>query len=859
MSKLLAFILVAPVLLTLLIVPYNESFAQGDEGEGDEKTYFDSVKFIQYLDENTALEEVKNGNLDTYYYTISPDRLENSQNRGDLQVFDSTGGSFSLLVNPADTEKFNPFASRDVRFALNYLVDRKLIVNELMGGYGAPIISYYGPSNPEYLTVIEQLETFNFKYNPTYAEQIISNVLTERGAIKSDGKWQAGGEPIEITMFIRSDDPVRKSIGEILAVELEKIGFTIKKDFGDLNKAFVVVYGSNPADLKWHLYTEGWGSSAFVRYDSVALAQMYSPWFSNMPGFNDPSYWNYKNDEIDGYTQKIYTSEFETAEERTELIQKAVVKGIEESVRIFLASTVDQYVVNQKVSGVVNDFGAGIPSRFTPINAKSDHKEFVIGVKQIYQGAWNPIMGLTDTYSNHIWGIIADPATGKHPFTGETFPIRTTWEVETAGPNGRIDIPDEAIMWNPSSQTWDRVVDANNVNATSKVTFDFKFSNWHNGEIMDIQDVLYSLYFVMEWGTQVDENDKTFDTEFTPRAAQSIQTIIGVNPIDADTMEVYVDYWHFDQGEIADWAAMWSSVPWEITAAMERAVTDGKVAFSRSGATSKNVNWLSLIVPNDAQIIKEYLQEFRDTGHVPSAFRGDNQNTEEYYQDRYNASIKWIDDNNHAVISNGPFYLESYSPESRTIKVNIFDDDTYPFDRQAWAIFEEAEFPSISMIELDDAAKHGEEITVGVETRNSDSILYFVANTKGNIVASEAIRLDDDVNSSDGNTDEMMTSINISSEVSEKLGIGANSIKIFAISESVLKPDFYESSFIVTENNAELPQSMQSNIHLQEEQPGYQTLGIISGIIIVIAIVIVIGIIIIQRRKSKDQTGHKIQ
>ena len=43
-----------------------------------------------------------------------------------------------------------------------------------MGGYGSPIISNYGPSEPEYLTVIEQLETFNFKYNPALAEQIIS-------------------------------------------------------------------------------------------------------------------------------------------------------------------------------------------------------------------------------------------------------------------------------------------------------------------------------------------------------------------------------------------------------------------------------------------------------------------------------------------------------------------------------------------------------------------------------------------------------------------------------------------------------------------------------------------------------------
>ena len=142
-------------------------------------------------------------------------------------------------------------------------------------------------------------------------------------------------KPIEVTIFIRSDDPIRKSIGEILAVELEKIGFNVKKDFGDLNKAFVVVYGSNPSDLKWNLYTEGWSRSAFVRYDSTGLGQMYSPWFSNMPGFNDPSYWNYENDKLDTLTQKIYTSDFETQDERSELIQEAVVEGVNESVRIF--------------------------------------------------------------------------------------------------------------------------------------------------------------------------------------------------------------------------------------------------------------------------------------------------------------------------------------------------------------------------------------------------------------------------------------------------------------------------------------------------------------------------------------------
>jgi len=404
-------LLVAILALLITFVIHNESFAE-------KSTFFDSVKFIQYLDENTALEEVRNGNLDLYYYTISPDRLENHKTREGLQVFDSTGGSYSILVNPAESEEFNPFSSKEARFALNYLIDRKLIVNEFMGGYGSPIISYYGPSDPEYLTVIEQLEGFNFKYNPTFANEMISKTMKDKGAMKIGNKWQINEKPVEIKILIRSDDPVRKSIGEILAVELEKVGFIVKKDFGDLNKAFVVVYGSDPSELKWSLYTEGWGRSAFVRYDSVGLGQMYSPWFSSMPGFNVPTYWNYQNDKLDEITQKIYTGDFETSEKRSEIIQEAIEEGINESVRIFVASKIDQYIANKDISGIVNDFGAGMPGRFTPINAKSDHDELIIGVKQIYQGAWNPVMGLTDSYSRQIWGIISDPATFKHPFTG---------------------------------------------------------------------------------------------------------------------------------------------------------------------------------------------------------------------------------------------------------------------------------------------------------------------------------------------------------------------------------------------------------------------------------------------------------
>ncbi|MBL7002132.1 MAG: ABC transporter substrate-binding protein, partial [Nitrosopumilus sp.] len=691
----------------------------------------------------------------------------------------------------------------------------------------SPIISYYGPSEPEYLTVIEQLESFNFKYNPALAEQIISKILKEKGAEKINGKWQMDSIPIEITIFIRSDDPVRKSIGEILAVELQKIGFTIKKDLGDLNKAFVVVYGSNPSDLKWSLYTEGWARSAFVKYDSVGIGQMYSPWFSNMPGFNIPSYWNYENDKLDELTQKIYSGGFESDEKRSLLIQEAVVEGVNEAVRIFVASKIDQYVANENVSGIVNDFGAGVPSRFTPINAKSDNDEFVVGVKQIYQGAWNPVMGLTDSYSRHIWEVISDPGTFKHPFTGETFPVRTKWQVETVGPNEKLIVPQEAQIWNPSLQKWENATP--DTLATSKVTFDFEFSNWHNGEKMDISDILHSLYFTIEWGTQTDENDRTFDTEFTPRASQVIQTIIGVNQIDEDTIEVYVDYWHFDDGEIADWAALWSSMPWEISAAMEKAVMDGKVSFSRSGATSKNVSWLSLIIPKDASLIKNYLQEFKDSSYIPTSLKENNQSLE-YFQNRYNSSIKWIEENNHAVISNGPFYLKSYAPESRTITVSAFNDDSYPFKIGEWEEFEKVKLPIIKNIEMKKIIQKGEELEIKIDTDNSDSILYFLINSEGKIIVSETLGIDKD-----------NIIIKIPSENTENLGIGANNIKIFAISNSVLKPDFYESSFIVTNDKTELPTSLYDDIEFTENKTEYEFW--------IIPILAIIGIVIYLKKR----------
>lgn len=763
------------------------SFAIG-VGFAEKGTFVDKVQFIQYLEESTALEEVKKGNLDIYYSRVPAELLQDQESLQNLHVFYTTGGSYSILINPAVGEEFNPFSIQQVRFALNYLVDRKLIVDELMGGNGVTMISNYGPFDPDYFLIVEELEKFHFRYNPELASSMISSALVENGAKKTDGRWTYDGKPIEVTIFIRNDDPVRKSIGEIISAELEKIGFVVNKDFGDLNKAFVVVYGSNPAELKWSMYTEGYaGRSAFVKYDPLGLAQMYAPWFSNMPGFNNPSYWNYENKKIDDLTQKIYSSNFTSATERAELIRQATKEGVNESVRLFLASKVDPFVANKEIKGIINDFGGGITTRFTPLNARGDDNELKIGVKQIYQGAWNPIAGLGDAYSKNVWDVLYDPGIFKNPYSGENFAVRENWKVDTAGPNRLLDVPADTINWDATLQKWVNV--GPNTKAVSKITYDLLLGKWHHGQKMDLNDILYSVYFTQEWGSTPMTNDKTFDPDFSPSANQAAQTLVGIRPINDTTVEVYVNYWHFDESEIAGWGSVWAVMPWEIMYAMEQAVLDGKTSFSRTDAQAKNLNWLSLIIPRDAAIIKEKLGEFSESKKNPIALSAF-ENSQQYYDERYNAAINWIAEKNHAVISNGPFYLDSYSPEARAITIKAFDDDTYPFEVGHWAAFENVNLPQITKIDVPNQILKGKTAEINVQTADASELYYFINDAAGAQVESGILQIHDGT-----------ANIVLSNQITSKMTLGGNDLKLYAISDSVLRPDIFSTSFLVLESD----------------------------------------------------------
>jgi Predicted solute binding protein len=761
--------------------------------------YTDNLQFIQYLDGNIALHDIQAGNLDTYFFRIPLETVASISKDPNVKIYEKNAGSFGFLLNPAPSKNpniLNPFQFKEIRFAVNYLINREFVVDEILNGYGSVQIDPFGISSPEYEALIPVIESYNFKYNPSLAKGIIEKSLISHGATKLDGKWTYNGSPISIKLMIRSDDLPRKSMGEMLANELEKIGFTVQRDYGDLNKANLVVYGKDPQELSWQVYTEGFGgTSQFVRYNPSTAAQMYSPYFGSMPGRGNPSFWNYQNSTLDKITQSIEFSNFTSEEERNELLRQALTLGIQESVRLFVAQNIDPYAASSSIKGLINDFGAGISTSKSLINARSikNTSSINVGVKEIYQGAWNNVGGCNDIYCTNILSLVSDSPTSRNPYTGEVIPLRNEWtNITTMGPEKRLAVDNDAVTWNPSDQKWE---DVGKNTSKSKVTLHLVFSNWQNGQAMNKADLIYQLYFPYEWSSKINSTDQTYDPEYAQPAQVALKYLRGTKFLNNSTLVSFVDYWHFDKKEIADFASVWATSPWEVNAAIERLVKNGVFAYSRTEATVKNIEWLSLIIPSHAQAIKQELEKMKAEGFVPAPLKG-MVSVDEALK-RYDASIKWITEHNHAIIGNGPYEIKNYNPAGRVISLAAFRDSSYPFPKGYWSIYESPKLAKFEKVQYPKIVTRGlplkisGNVTIGGNYISNATLTYFIFDKDNHQVTQGTGKWIDD----NGN---FLIAINGSS--TKAMSIGPNNFQLFVKSNYALRPDIYSGIFISVPN-----------------------------------------------------------
>ncbi len=530
-------------------------------GPAADKVTFKSV-FV-----DTAPLELQAGNIDMYLYGLRTEAAQQLQGTPGVQLFQAPATALSLVLNPAPAPEgqLNPFAIPEIRTAMEYLVDRDFISQDIYRGLAQPMITHVAPTDLDFKTVYDIDRGSDIRFDADYAHQLITDAMTTAGATLVDGKWQFGGQPVRLKLIARVEDE-RRQIGDLVASELQDAGFEVATTYQPFAAAIQSVYSSDPATLEWNIYTEGWSRGSAQRYDDSTINAMDAPWMGNMPGWQEQGFWQYQDPEMDALGQKLFRGEFASQAERDDLYRQMTQKELVAPVRVWLASVVNSFPATSALTGATVDVSAGPRSPYTLRSAHIPGSDTVkVGHLWVWteRTTWNPIGGFGDTYSVDIFRNMFDPPIANDPFTGQPKPFRADYEVATAGPTGKLDVPADAVTWDAANDAWVPV--ASGTQATSKVTFDYSRylqSHWHDGQPITIADAVYSI--AQGFDLAYDPDKAQVEVALAATSRPYLDTFKGFRLTEDDKLEVYVDYWHFDQDQIAAYASPTSlSMPWE--------------------------------------------------------------------------------------------------------------------------------------------------------------------------------------------------------------------------------------------------------------------------------------------------------
>ncbi len=640
-----------------------------------------------------------------YIANLSGDQTKRSLS--DLAAL--TGGSANAIVNvyydPDRDLTFieygaypgkgaNPFAFKDVRVAMNYLIDRDNIVSTIYRGFASAMYTFLSSYDPDFPLISDIVLRYKFAYNPQLAEQIAASALTNAGLQKVGGVWSYEETPVQINFIIRTEDE-RRDIGDQLATALEGLGFRVNRLYMTFGPAIDTVYGTDPADFRWHIYTEGWGKTGISKFDTTSIAQFCAPWYGYMPGWSEPAFWNYRNDILNDITQRIFSGNFTSKDERDSLYREGVEMCIQEGIRAWVATVLSSYALRADIRGYTNDVGAGIRGIWNL------RELYIPGITTLNVGhlwvytartVWNQVGGFTDVYSVDIMYSTWDPMTWFNPFNGEPIPFRAPFEVQTAGPTGKLSVPPDAFIWDASKGQWKLV--GQGVSATSKVVFDMSNyigARWHHNITITWADILAQLY--QSFDITYNSTKAVAESAVASLLRPTLDTIVGFRIDDANKkLEVYLNYWHFHPAYIASFAAINIYVPLEIVLAEDYLVfTKGSYAYSAPAATAKKVPQLNLVLSGHAADIASALDTFLSQNYFPENIFtvGDKQYaTPNDLVARYRAAISWISTYGIAWISDGPYMLTGFSVEAQSATLKAFRDPTYPFSPGKWVFGE---------------------------------------------------------------------------------------------------------------------------------------------------------------------------
>ena len=274
-------------------------FAYADRSPGQSVTlkanerYFDGrpsvdrVAFLIAPDDKIAEGAIKDGSL--MLAQLSPQAAERlvSGERGTIRggAYDEPGYDFiAFNLRPPHI-----FSDTRMRKAFALAIDKPGLVYTATGGTGDPVWS--------------DVSNSSWAYNPDVPKQggdpgTARSILLENGWNDSNGDGIAdkGGKPLEITLYVRTDDPVRRKAANLIAEQELRAGIKVNVQVADFNTALLARLSPNsnpPFDFDAMML--GWtrlgvDPDPFALFHSVQIPTQAEPTLLNFTGFSAPEY-----------------------------------------------------------------------------------------------------------------------------------------------------------------------------------------------------------------------------------------------------------------------------------------------------------------------------------------------------------------------------------------------------------------------------------------------------------------------------------------------------------------------------------------------------------------------------------------
>jgi peptide/nickel transport system substrate-binding protein len=783
--------------------------------------WVDEVVFREEADRAKAINMFEAGEIQVYGLGITdPELYRRIQASRVIQYEISYGSSAELTFNPVGptfpkTGDLNPFHVPAIREAINWLLDREYIAEEIYGGLAVPRFLPLTTAFPDYARladVARRLE-LHYGYNTEKAKTVIAREMAKLGATLTNGRWHYRGKPVKLIFLIRTEDQ-RREIGDYFATLLENAGFVVDRQYKTAAESSPIWIGSNPADGRWHIYTGGWVSLSIDRDQADMFNGYYTP-----RGRPDPLWQAYTpSPRLDKVAEILDRRDYSTSAERRELMTEALKLAMEDSVRVWLVDVVYIWPRRKEVV-LAADLAGGISGsilwpytiRFTDGNGRRVN----FANPSMLTEPWNPVAGSNWIFDNIITRGTQDLAAFPDPFTGLFWPQRIKSAevyVEKGLPVTKtldwlslnfvpaIDVPRDAwIAWDAAGERFIAAGEAHPKGLKARTKTVVRYADnlwetrWHDGNKVSLADFLFS--FILSFD-RANPKSPIFDEAAVPAFKTFLSHFRGARIVEKNPLvvEIYSDQLFPDAESIAATRAgdFYTNVPWHELALGVLAERNRELAFSASKADRLKVEWLSYISGPSLAVLDRQLAAALKEGFIPYRKTLGEHVSQQEATERYEKLRAWRQAKRHFWVSNGPFYLNSVHPVEKIVVIRR--SESFPDPADKWVRFVE---PRIADVEVTGPriVKVGSPAEFQVQVsfqgkpypaKDVEFVRFMLFDARGEMIA-----LAEPEAAGDG-----MWLIPLDAKQTERLSSGSNRLEVAVTSRVVALPSFKTFRFV---------------------------------------------------------------